>query len=211
MSAAPLHRSVGVPDDAFSHIRRMRDSRFPHEIASILPGEFFVSQTPMVVYTVLGSCISACIRDPVVHVGGMNHFMLPEPKDTGHDSWGESTRYGSFAMESLINEILKRGGMKSRLEVKLFGAGKIYDGNIDVGMRNTEWVLGFLRAEGLRPEKVDLGDVFPRKIYYFTDSGRVLVKKIERIKNRTIAEREAQYATKMQESKQQPVEDVTLF
>ena len=90
----------------------MRDNRFPHEIASILPGEFFVSREPMVVYTVLGSCISACIRDPIVGVGGMNHFMLPEPKEAGSDSWGESTRYGSYAMESLINEIIKRGESK---------------------------------------------------------------------------------------------------
>ena len=148
-----------VRDEAFAHIRRMRDSRFPHEIASILPGEFYVSKEPMVVYTVLGSCISACIRDPVAGVGGMNHFMLPAPKDTVHDSWGESTRYGSYAMESLINEILKRGGLKSRLEIKLFGAGKIYEGNIDVGSRNAEWVLGFLKTEGLVAARVDLGDV----------------------------------------------------
>lgn len=197
--------------DQFAHIRRMRDSRFPHEIASILPGEYFVSRTPMIVYTVLGSCISACIRDPIVGVGGMNHFMLPEPKETAHDSWGESTRYGSFAMESLINEILKRGGIKSRLEIKLFGAGKIYEGNIDVGARNAEWVRDFLKTEGLKAEKVDLGDVFPRKVYYFTDSGRVLVKKIERIKNRTILDRETEYAAKIQAVKQQPAEDVTLF
>lgn len=206
-------RGTGEPSPIteFPHIRRMRDNRFPHEIASILPGEFFVSMTPMIVYTVLGSCISACIRDPIVAVGGMNHFMLPEPKDSATDSWGESTRYGSFAMESLINEILKRGGVKSRLEVKLFGAGKIYEGNIDVGARNAEWVRNFLKAEGLKAEKVDLGDVHPRKVYYFTDSGRVLVKKIERIKNRTILDREAAYAARMQEVKQQPAEDVTLF
>jgi chemotaxis protein CheD len=166
----------------FTHIRRMRDSRFPHEIASILPGEYFVSEEPMIVYTVLGSCISACIRDPIAGVGGMNHFMLPEPKEHGSDSWGESTRYGSFAMESLINDILKRGGLKSRLEVKLFGAGKIYEGQID-----------------------------PRKVYYFTESGRVLVKKIERIKNQTIMNRETEYASKIQVAKQQPKEDVTLF
>src|SRR6185437_15175407 len=98
--------------DQFVHIRRMRDSRFPHEIASILPGEFFVSGDPMIVYTVLGSCISACVRDPIAGVGGMNHFMLPKPKEGGCDSWGESTRYGSYAMESLINGILKRGGIK---------------------------------------------------------------------------------------------------
>ncbi|MDK2743977.1 MAG: chemoreceptor glutamine deamidase CheD [Nitrospira sp. BO4] len=197
--------------DQFSHIRRMRDRRFPHEIASILPGEFFVSREPMVVYTVLGSCISACIRDPIVRVGGMNHFMLPEPKENAHDSWGESTRYGSFAMESLINEILKRGGIKSRLEIKLFGAGRIYDGHIDVGDKNAKWVIQYLKSEGLTVLKTDLGDVFPRKVYYFTESGRVLLKKIERIKNRTIFERENEYATRIQQREQQPAEDVTLF
>ncbi len=197
--------------DQFSHIRRMRDSRFPHEIASILPGEFFVSREPMIVYTVLGSCISACIRDPIIRVGGMNHFMLPEPKETAHDYWGESTRYGSFAMESLINEILKRGGIKSRLEVKLFGAGKIYVGQIDVGDKNAKWVTQYVKNEGLTISKTDLGDVFPRKVYYFTESGRVLLKKIERIKNRTIFERENEYATRIQQREQQPAEDVTLF
>ena len=132
----------------------------------------------MVVYTVLGSCISACIRDPIAGVGGMNHFMLPAPNEHhSGDVWGgESTRYGSFAMEQLINGILQRGGMKQRLEVKLFGAGRIYEGNIDVGARNTEWVLNYLKAEGFSIAKSDLGDVFPRKVYYFTDSGRVLMK-----------------------------------
>ena len=198
-------------EDQFAHIRRMRDNRFPHEIASILPGEFFVSREPMVVYTVLGSCISACIRDPIVGVGGMNHFMLPAPKEGGSDSWGESTRYGSFAMEALINEILKRGGLKSRLEIKLFGAGKIYDGNIDVGANNAEWVIEYLKSEGLATAKTDLGDVFPRKVYYFTNSGRVLMKKIERIKNRTIFDRESEYAAKIKQREKQPAEDVTLF
>jgi chemotaxis protein CheD len=200
-----------IDTDQFAHVRRMRDNRFPHEIASILPGEFFVSRDPMVVYTVLGSCISACIRDPIAGVGGMNHFMLPEPKEGGSDSWGESTRYGSYAMESLINEILKRGGLKSRLEIKLFGAGKIYEGNIDVGANNAKWVIGYLKSEGLATVKSDLGDVFPRKVYYFTDSGRVLMKRIERVKNRTIFERENQYAAQIKQREKQPAEDVTLF
>lgn len=206
-----LHASRFTQDDPFAHIRRMRDNRFPHEIASILPGEFFVSREPMIVYTVLGSCISACIRDPIAGVGGMNHFMLPEPKGAAHDSWGESTRYGSYAMESLINEILKRGGLKSRLEIKLFGAGKIYEGNIDVGANNAKWVIGYLKSEGLGTVKTDLGDVCPRKVYYFTDSGRVLMKKIERVKNQTILERERDYAVRIKQREQQPVEDVTLF
>ena len=198
-------------DKAFAHIRRMRDQRFPYEIASILPGEYFVSVEPMIVYTVLGSCVSACIRDPVAGVGGMNHFMLPQPKQAGTDSWGESTRYGSYAMESLINDILKRGGVKSRLEVKLFGAGRIYEGNIDVGARNAEWVLEYVKTEGLVACKTDLGDVLPRKIYYFTESGRVLMKKIERVKNQTIANREREYAARLEAPKPVEPEDVTLF
>src|SRR6185437_8629580 len=102
LSEGTLTSMALTQTDHFAHIRRMRDSRFPHEIAAILPGEFFVSPDPMIVYTVLGSCVSACVRDPVAGVGGMNHFMLPKPKDVGNDSWGESTRYGSYAMESLI-------------------------------------------------------------------------------------------------------------
>ena len=202
-----------IDTEAFSHIRRIHDGRFPHEVACILPGEFFVSREPMVVYTVLGSCISACIRDPIVGVGGMNHFMLPAPKEhQSGDAWGgESTRYGSFAMEQLINEILKRGGLRHRLEVKLFGAGKIYEGNIDVGARNTEWVLQYLKTEGYALAKSDLGDVSPRKVYYFTDSGRVLMKKIERVKNRTIYERETEYQHRIEVEPTVPQDNITLF
>jgi chemotaxis protein CheD len=197
----------------FTHVRRMRDKRFPHEIASLLPGEFFVSREPMIVYTVLGSCISACIRDPLIGVGGMNHFMLPAPREhQSGDAWGgESTRYGSFAMEQLINGILSRGGAKQRLEIKLFGAGRIYESNIDVGARNTEWVLHYLQEEGLPIAKHDLGDVFPRKVYYFTDSGRVLLKKIERVKNLTIFERESDYEHRLDQEQEQQPSDITLF
>ncbi|MCS6897270.1 MAG: hypothetical protein NZM29_04795 [Nitrospira sp.] len=202
---------VQADTDSFGHVRRMRDDRFPYEIAAIMPGEFFVSRVPMIVYTVLGSCVSACIRDPIAGVGGMNHFMLPEPKGSADDAWGESTRYGSFAMESLINEILKRGGMRNRLEIKLFGGGRIYEGGIDVGARNAEWALHFLKMEGLSAVKTDLGDVFPRKIYYFTDSGRVLLKRIERLKNRTIMERELAYAAKLNTDRGRESEAVILF
>ena len=202
-----------IDTEHFSHIRRMQDSRFPHEIAAILPGEFFVSSEPMIVYTVLGSCISACIRDSVAGVGGMNHFMLPVP--TGgrtNDSWGgESTRYGSFAMEQLINGILKRGGLRDRLEVKLFGAGKIYEGNINVGARNTDWVRLYLRDEGFTVASSDLGDVYPRKVYYFTASGRVLMKKIKKLKNDTIIERESNYEYRLWKDRDAQQGDVTLF
>lgn len=197
--------------DRFVNVRRMRDNRFPHEIAAILPGEFFVSVDPMIVYTVLGSCVSACIRDPVVGVGGMNHFMLPAPKEhQSGDAWGgESTRYGSYAMESLINEIIQRGGLRHRLEMKLFGGGKIYEGNIDIGANNVAWVLDYLKNEGFQVEKSDLGDVYPRKLYYFIHSGRVLMKKIKQVKNDTIFDREIRYQKQLVEVP--APSDVTLF
>lgn len=200
-----------TPDQtAFAHIRRMRDPRFSEEIAAILPGEFFVTREPMIIYTVLGSCVSACIRDPIAGVGGMNHFMLPAPKgDSRTDSWGESTRYGSYAMERVINEILKLGGVKHRLEIKLFGGGKIYDGAMDVGANNARWVLDFMKREGFVPAKADLGDVHPRKVYFFAQTGRVLVKKIERVKNDTIFAREAEYQQRLQ--REAEASDVTLF
>lgn len=199
--------------ERFTHVRRMRDNRFPHEIAAILPGEFFVSTEPMVVYTVLGSCISACIRDSRIGIGGMNHFMLPVPAgECSGDKWdGEPTRYGSFAMEQLINSILKRGGSKQWLEIKLFGAGKIYPGTFDVGARNAEWVLRYLQEEGLPVVNSDLGDTCPRKIYYFTDTGRVLMKKLRRLKNDTIIERESGYEQRLWEERQHPPSDATLF
>lgn len=194
----------------FSHIRRMQDTRFPYEIAVILPGEYFVSSEPRVVYTVLGSCISVCLRDPLVNVGGMNHFMLSAPTSGGgHDSWADSGRYGSFAMEMLINDILKRGGRKERLEAKVFGGGKIYDGAMDIGAANAAWALDYLEREGVPLLKANVGDVCPRKVYFFTDSGKVLLKKLDRVVAKAIAEEEGQYQRKLQRA---PVQsEVTLF
>lgn len=201
-------------NDAFPYVRRFFDGRFPYQIAQILPGEYFASNEPKVIYTILGSCISACVMDPVLKIGGMNHFMLPAPKNQGaHDSWGESARYGSYAMELLINEIMKRGGDKSRLEVKLFGGAKLYQSMGDVGLNNADWTLKYLENEDLKLVMSDVGDIYPRKIYYFTDSGRVLMKKIKNIKNNTIFDREQTYKESLKQ-KSHPGEaeyDVTLF
>nr|MBI3614073.1 chemoreceptor glutamine deamidase CheD [Nitrospirota bacterium] len=166
-----------APLEEFSAIRRMKDARFPHEIATLMPGEYFVSQAPMIVHTLLGSCISACIRDPLAGVGGMNHFMLPQPRDDDYSSsWGkESLKYGIVAMELLINEILKRGGHENRLEVKIVGGGRIYEGGMDIGAINAAWTLEYLDRRGFTPITVDVGGINSRKVHYFTRSGRVLV------------------------------------
>ncbi len=188
----------------------MRDTRFPHEIAVIMPGEYFVSKEPMVVYTVLGSCISVCIRDTVAKVGGMNHFMLAAPAtNVEDDNWGASARYGSFAMEVLVNEILNRGAHKSRFEVKIFGGGKIHEGQNDVGASNAAWALEYLDREGIQPVKADVGDVCPRKVYFFTESGRVLLKRLDPLQRQSIVKEEQRYQKEL--AKEVPVGDVTLF
>jgi chemotaxis protein CheD len=140
----------------------------------------------------------------------MNHFMLAAPSNTeGHDNWSDSGRYGSFAMEMLINEILQRGGMKKRLEAKVFGGGKIYDGQIDIGAKNAAWALDYLEREDIPLMKANVGDVCPRKVYFFTDSGKVLLKKLDRVVADTIVQEEGQYRAKLQQA---PVQsEVTLF
>jgi chemotaxis protein CheD len=147
--------------------------------------------------TVLGSCVSACIRDPVAAVGGMNHFMLPE-EGAGDDeprpaNAGLATRYGSYAMESLINELMKRGARRERLEIKLFGGGRILASLSDVGQRNIEFIREYLRAEGLIITAEDLGDIVPRKVAYNPRTGKARVKRLPALEATSVADRERKY------------------
>lgn len=186
----------------FHGVQRIWDSKADCWIARVLPGEYYVTRNDEAISTVLGSCISACIRDRDLGVGGLNHFMLPQDsthRDIGKDdSWldpvvGLATRYGSHAMERLINALLKLGARRDRLEVKLFGAGRILASATDVGVRNIEFVRNYLRTEGLTCAAEDLGDIYPRRIVYFPRSGRVRVKRLRSPQGRTIAERESRY------------------
>ena len=111
--------------------------------------------------TVLGSCVSACIRDPVIGVGGMNHFMLAKGTSGGWGDDPKSTRFGNFAMEKLINELIKAGCSRERMEIKVFGGGNVIDASTAVGSDNSEFVLRYLEAEGLRCAAEDLGGSYP--------------------------------------------------
>lgn len=112
-------------------------------------------------------------------------------------------------MEMLINDILKRGGIKERLEAKVFGGGKIFDGVSDIGAKNAAWALDYLDSENVPLLKANVGDVCPRKVYFFTDSGKVLMKKLDRVVANTLAEEEEQYRSRLQKV---PVQsEVTLF
>jgi chemotaxis protein CheD len=178
----------------FETIRRYTNPQ-GQVIAKLLPGDFYVTTYDEVLDTVLGSCVSACIRNPKLGIGGMNHFMLPRPSGNGHDTWesaaGRATRYGSASMEQWINRILKAGGTRADLEVKIFGGGRVLKTLTDVGDHNVVFVREFLKQEGLRVTSEDVGDTCPRHVQYFPLTGRVRVRHLN--SSHTVASHEQQY------------------
>jgi chemotaxis protein CheD len=198
----------------FEHLNRYWDREREIMAVKILPGEYYVTQDNELITTVLGSCVSACIRDKELGIGGMNHFMLPESNygqmKTGNEAIvGASTRYGNYAMEHLINTILSHGGKRRNLEVKVFGGGKIIPTLTDVGIKNINFVLDYIDQEGLRLLSQDLGDIYPRKIIYFPRTGKAAMKKIRDLHNDTVVQRERQYFNSL---KNMPIEgEVELF
>ncbi|MGY3039491.1 chemotaxis protein CheD [Rhodanobacter sp. TND4EL1] len=167
----------------FEHLRRFWDPAHACMTVKVLPGEFYVSDREEMISTVLGSCVSACIHDVRCGIGGMNHFMLPEPMGE-RDGWsataGRAARYGSDAMEQLINAILKAGGQRSDMRVKVFGGGRVLKQMSDVGQRNIEFVKRYLATENLALVASDLGDVYPRQVQFFPHSGRARVRLLHR-------------------------------
>ena len=176
------------------------DRIFDCEAAKILPGEYYCTSRDMLIVTVLGSCVSACIRDRVSGIGGMNHFMLPDSGIAdGNSPISLSMRYGTYAMEVLINQLLKAGARRENLEAKVFGGGNVLRGftTINVGERNAQFVRSYLHAENMRITAEDLNDIYPRKVYFFPRTGKVLVKKLKQTHNDTLAQREQAYASRL--------------
>jgi chemotaxis protein CheD len=198
----------------FDHVQRAWDRNNERWSARILPGEYFVTRNDEIITTVLGSCISACMRDPVLGFGGMNHFMLPEDVTNGSISWldpavGLATRYGSFAMESLINDLMKLGARRDRLEVKLAGGGRILASMTDVGARNIEFARHWLSLEGLKIAGEDVGDAHARRVQYFPATGRVRMFRLRNLDHGAVVSREKQYQSALREK---PAgNDVELF
>jgi chemotaxis protein CheD len=173
------------------------DRTFDCDAAKILPGEYYFTGHDMLIVTVLGSCVSACIRDRATGLGGMNHFMLPDGGDSGPVS--ASMRYGGYAMEVLINDLLKAGARREHLEAKVFGGGAVLRGftAMNVGERNAAFVTQFLKTERIPVLAEDLNDIYPRKVYFFPRTGKVLVKKLMQTHNDTLAQRELDYARRL--------------
>ena len=175
----------------FEHINRYWDKMNEIHAAKILPGEFYVTCNSELITTVLGSCVSACIRDRVFGIGGMNHFMLPSTNYS--EEVNASARYGNYAMEKLINEIIKNGGDRKNLEVKIFGGGQMFTSMTDIGRKNIEFVKEYIVTEGLKLLAEDLADIYPRKVNCFPLTGKVKVKRLRSLHNSTIFEREKNY------------------
>ncbi|MDR7334296.1 chemoreceptor glutamine deamidase CheD [Roseateles asaccharophilus] len=169
------------------------DAHFKNAAVKILPGEYFVDQEDLLVMTTLGSCIAACLWDRVAKVGGMNHFMLPEGN-------GDSGRYGSFAMELLINEMMKRGASKARMEAKIFGGGAVISGmnSINVGERNTNFVIDYLKLERIPIVSKDVMDVYPRKVCFLPASGKAMVKRLAPTNTDALVQQDKQAIQKVQ-------------
>jgi chemotaxis protein CheD len=154
------------------------DAHFRNDAVKVLPGEYFVHDEDLIITTTLGSCIAACLWDRERRIGGMNHFMLP---DSGaSEGTGLGGRYGSYAMELLINEMMKRGAARATMEAKVFGGGAVISGmsSINVGERNTQFVLDYLRTERIPVVSKDVMDIYPRKVCFLPASGKAMVKRL---------------------------------
>ena len=152
------------------------ETQFQSEAVKVLPGEYFVDSDDILVMTTLGSCIAACLWDRRARVGGLNHFMLPQ----GTGDSAANGRYGAYAMELLINQMVQRGATRASLEAKVFGGGQVIAGmdNMNIGERNTEFVLDYLKTERIPVVSKDVLDIYPRKVCFLPASGRAMVKRL---------------------------------
>jgi chemotaxis protein CheD len=171
------------------------DPHFNNHAVKILPGEYFVHREDLLITTTLGSCIAACLWDRHARVGGMNHFMLPEGGGAGSDGG----RYGSFAMELLVNELMKLGATRSTLEAKVFGGGQVISGmhSLNVGERNTQFVLDYLKTERITVVSKDVLDIYPRKVCFLPASGKAMVKRLASANTEALAAQERAAASRV--------------
>lgn len=194
----------------FEHVKRFWEPERSRVTAKVLPGEFYVSKNDELISTVLGSCIAACVYDESLGIGGMNHFMLPIEKGVDpSNAHSLNCRYGNWAMEFLINEVLKNGAAKRNLKVKLFGGGKIIRSMTDIGLGNIRFARAYLQEEGLELVSHDVGGPWPRKVIFNPQTGKAQVKKLRDMHNETIEKREVRYLHDIEE--QDSKTDIELF
>lgn len=177
--------------------RRFFDHQLGSEVIKILPGEFYVASGPLVLATVLGSCVAACLWDPLTRIGGMNHFMLADAEE-GRSA--DSMRYGLFAMNTLIEQLVAAGALKHCLQAKVFGGARVLSGesNLRVGHDNHRFVLDYLAQRKIPLLAQDLGGNTPRKLLFFPETGKVMVKRMT-VEDRELADHERRYRRQIEQ------------
>lgn len=181
---------------------------------TIYIGGYYVSREPSVIKTILGSCISVCLFESEKKIGGMNHFMLPESKDLDNINDYNNTRYGIYAMEVTMNEILKLGGKKSNVTAKIFGGGNVLPGVtsnvLRVADKNITFARKFLADEGIPIISEDVGGNTPRKVFFFNTENKIMLKKLEAVSKEFSVDQEIKYSKSL-EDKLKEKSDITLF
>lgn len=183
-------RGQPLPGDSFLAHSRFHDHQFGCDVVKIMPGELFVATGHIVLATVLGSCVSACLWDPVTKVGGMNHFMLADGGGRAN-----SMRYGQFAMDTLLQHLLAAGALAHSIEAKVFGGARVMRGftHSEVGSDNINFALDYLQAQNIPITASDLGDTCPRKLYFFPESGRVKLRRLHSDESTRVIREEQEY------------------
>lgn len=176
----------------FDHIKRYWDPSRKLFIAKILPGEVYVTRNHELVSTLLGSCIAVCMRDRVSNVGGMNHFKLPASSSPTKSA--NNANYGLYAMELLINEIMKNGGNRNNLECAVFGGGKVVSSmTSDIGDKNIAFVTQFLKEERIQVVQMKTGGTCALQVYYHPISGNAFSVGLDESQSAHIKAEEKRY------------------
>ncbi len=197
--------------DIYDGVKRYYDQNMELLVVKLMTGDcYFTAESREMLVTILGSCISVCLRDPLVNIGGMNHILLPGENMTKDSSdLGYPTRFGTFAMEELINGMLKLGAKKNRFEAKIFGGANVIATAGNIGLKNIKFVKEFLASENIPIRSEDVGGEFARRLHYFPDSGKAMIRKLRRKEDLVIVDKEREYQEKL--IKKQKTVDVELF
>lgn len=195
VSASIMQKRLNPPiAEYFRGNKRYYDNSEDIDVVKIFAGDWYVSNSENeMISTILGSCVAACVRDPLIKVGGMNHFLLPGNNMIMDRADSDAARYGVFAMESLINGVLKLGGRKDRLEIKVFGGGNVTNNSAAIGSKNAGFIREFLRKEGFSNFFENLEGEHPRRVHYYPATGKVMMRLLRRREDMVVADEEANY------------------
>ncbi|MCZ4292995.1 chemotaxis protein CheD [Vibrio sinaloensis] len=202
-----------------SHFNRFYHPTQEKHIVKLLPGGIYSTKAEdELIATGLGSCVAACMWDAKEGIGGMNHFLLPFDSKSQLKSWNPeevvstASRYGSYAMEMLLNAMLARGAKRSSLQVKVFGGAQMLGRNSMIGEKNVAFILNYIQQEGMNVTAQDLGGLEPRKVIFDPISGRAWLKRIPFTEVHLLQHQEEKYASQLDRESHRPHDDdVELF